>query len=127
MTPRQMAGSVLAEGVLAGAAAVVAGIVLGLAAAWLISLRLDDLTSQRTGSLVIDPVTLLLAGLVGLTAAVIASAVPAWGAARLPTLVALSGRRPPATPARRLLVFGIGADRARLRLHAGCADDGWGE
>ena len=66
------------------------------------------MTSSRTGSLVIDPVALLLAGLVGLAAAVIASAVPAWGAARLPTLVALSGRRPAATPARRLLAFGIG-------------------
>ncbi len=107
-TPRQLAGSVLAEGLLAGLAAVVAGIVLGMLLAWGISLRLDDLTSQRTRPLELDPGVLVAAGLVGLLAAVIAAAVPAWGAARLPTLVALSGRRPPSTPARRLLVFGIG-------------------
>ena len=107
-TPRQLAGSVLAEGLVAGVAAVVAGIVLGLLVAWGISLRLDDLTSQWTGPLELDPGVLVAAGLVGLLAALIAAAVPAWGAGRVPTLVALSGRRPPSTPARRLLLFGVG-------------------
>lgn len=106
-TPRQLGGAVLAEGLLAGIIAVIAGIGLGLLLAWLISLRLDDLVGQRTGSLELDPVVLLVAGLVGIVAAVVAAAVPAWGAARLPTLVALSGRRPPSTPARRLLGLGI--------------------
>ncbi len=137
-TPRQMAGSVLAEGLLAGAVAVILGIVLGLASAWLISLRLDELTGQRTGSLVVDPMALLLAALVGLAAAIIAAAVPAWGAARLPTLVALSGRRPPVTPARRLLALGIalilvalactlgGAHAGRLQRGPAAADAGPG-
>ena len=106
-SPRQLAASVLAEGLVAGIAAVVAGIGLGILVAWLISLRLDDLTGQRAGSLELEPVVLVLAGFVGLAAAVIASSIPAWGAARLPTLVALSGRRPPSTPARRLLALGV--------------------
>jgi putative ABC transport system permease protein len=107
-TPRQLAGSVLAEGLVAGLAAVVTGIGAGLAVAWLVSLRLDELAGARTGGLELDPGVLLVAGLVGLLAALVAAAVPAWGAARLPSLVALSGRRPPSTPARRLLAVGVG-------------------
>jgi putative ABC transport system permease protein len=107
-TPRQLAGSVLAEGLVAGIVAVALGVVVGLALAALIATRLDDMTGSRAGSLELDPGILLLAGVVGLAAALIAAAVPAWGASRLPTLVALSGRRPPTTPARRLLLVGIG-------------------
>jgi putative ABC transport system permease protein len=106
-TPRQLAGSVLAEGLVAGLVAVAAGIGVGLLLAWLLSLRLDDLTGSRAGPLELDPVVLLVAACVGLAAATIASAVPAWGASRLPTLGALSGRRPPSTPAHRLLLFGL--------------------
>lgn len=59
------------------------------------------------GPLEIDPIAIALAMLIGIGAALIAAGVPAWGAASLPTLVALSGRRPPATPARRLLSVGL--------------------
>ena len=105
-TPRQLAASVLAEGLTAGIVAVVAGIVLGVAIARLIGTRLDGLTGQRAGPVDVDPVVLLAAGGIGLVAALIAAAVPAWSASRVPILVALSGRRPPSTPARRLLAFG---------------------
>lgn len=107
-TPRQLAGSVVAEGVVAGVVAVVLGIGAGLLVAALVGTRLDDLMGARTGSLELDPGVLALAALVGMAAALVASLVPAWGASRLPTLVALSGRRPPSTPARRLLVVGLG-------------------
>ncbi|MBX3031366.1 MAG: FtsX-like permease family protein [Chloroflexi bacterium] len=107
-TPRQLAGSVMAEGLVAGIVSVVAGIGLGLLVAWLVTLRLDDLVGARTGPLELDPVVLGVAAVVGLVASIIAAGVPAWGAARLPTLVALSGRRPPSTPARRLLLLGLG-------------------
>ncbi|MFN8520696.1 MAG: ABC transporter permease [Chloroflexota bacterium] len=106
-TPRQLAGSVLAEGLVAGLVAVGVGIGVGLVVAVLVGTRLDDLMGARTGPLELDLGVLLVAALVGLVAALVASMVPAWGASRLPTLVALSGRRPPATPARRLLVAGI--------------------
>lgn len=106
-TPRQLAGSVVAEGLVAGVVAVVLGIGVGLLVAVLVATRLDDLMGARTGSLELDAGVLVLAALVGMVAALVASLVPAWGASRLPTLVALSGRRPPTTPARRLLVVGL--------------------
>jgi putative ABC transport system permease protein len=59
------------------------------------------------GPVEVDPLAIAVAVLIGMGAALIAAGVPAWGAARLPTLVALSGRRPPATPARRLLSMGL--------------------
>lgn len=107
-TPRQLAGSVMAEGLVAGIVSVVAGIGLGLLVAWLVTMRLEDLVGARTGPLELDPTVLGMAAFVGLVASVIAASVPAWGAARLPTLVALSGRRPPSTPAHRLLLMGLG-------------------
>ncbi len=105
-TPRQLAASVLAEGLTAGVVAVVIGLGLGVGAAWLIGTRLDDLTGQRAGTVALDPLILVVAGAIGLIAALIAAALPAWSAARWPILVALSGRRPPSAPARRLLVLG---------------------
>jgi putative ABC transport system permease protein len=44
---------------------------------------------------------------VGLIAGVAAAIAPAWTAARLPVLVALSGRRPATTSARRTLLLGM--------------------
>ncbi len=106
-TPRQLAGSVLGEGLVAGVVAVAVGLAAGLLVAWVVSLRLEDITNARTGPLELDPMALAMAAVVGLVAAVVAAGVPAWGASRMPTLVALSGRRPPATPAHRLLALGL--------------------
>lgn len=104
----QLAGAVLAEGLVAGSLAVVAGLAAGVGLAWLVGVPLDDIAGHRAGAVDIDPVVLLVAGVVGLAAALIAAMVPAWTAARQPTLLSLSGRRPPSAPARRLLVVGLG-------------------
>lgn len=115
-TPRQMAVSVLVEGAICGGIAAVLGVVLGMAAAFVARPFLDELTGRRVGPLEIDALAIAVAVLIGMGAALIAASVPAWGAARLPTLVALSGRRPPTAPARRLLSLGL----ALVAIALGC-------
>ena len=61
----------------------------------------------RNGPLVIDFVAVGLAASVGFAAGVAAALVPAWTAARVPPLLALSGRRPPVSSARRTLIAGL--------------------
>lgn len=104
--PRQLAGSVIAEGVLLGAAGAVTGAILGLATALVASPWLDQLTDRRNPPVGIDPTLLFVACGIGVLAALLAAIVPAWTAARSPVLTALSGRRPAQTPARR--TFGLG-------------------
>jgi len=106
-TPRQMAAILLAEGLTAGVAAAVIGILAGVLIAFVVGSGLDGLVDRRAGPVGLDPAALLLAAVIGVGAAMLAAAVPAWSAARLPTLTALSGRRPPSAPARRLLRFGL--------------------
>lgn len=106
-TPRQMAANLLAEGLIAGLVATAVGVVAGIGAALLAGPWLDGLADRRVGGVELDPRALVLAAVVGIGAALLAAAVPAWSAARLPTLVALSGRRPPSAPAHRLLVVGL--------------------
>jgi putative ABC transport system permease protein len=106
-TPRQMAANLLAEGLVAGLVATALGVVAGIGAAFLVGPWLDGLADRRVGGVDLDPRAIVLAAVVGIVAALLAAAVPAWSAARLPTLVALSGRRPPSAPAHRLLVVGL--------------------
>jgi len=106
-TPRQLAGTVLAEGMILGLVACVAGIVLGLAGAFALTPWLDDLTQRRNPPLIVDMVGLIGPVAIGFLAAIIAAIIPARTVARVPVLLALSGRRPPATPARRTLWFGL--------------------
>jgi putative ABC transport system permease protein len=105
--PRQLAACVLAEAVILGAIGTIAGIALGLAAAFATGPWLDQLTDRRNPPMAVIPGALLVAGAIGLLAALIAAAIPAWTAARMPILSALSGRRPPTAPARRTLRLGI--------------------
>lgn len=108
-TPRQLAGSVLSAGAILGLVGCLAGLVVGLAGAFALTPWLDDLTQRRNPPLVIDLAGLAGPVTVGFLAAMIAAIVPARTVARVPVLVALSGRRPPQAPARRTLWFGLGA------------------
>lgn len=105
--PRQLAGTVMAEGALLGALGVSVGVVVGLGGALAVSPWLDQLTDRRNPPIGVAPQWILVAGAIGLIAALVAALVPAWTAARLPVLTALSGRRPPSAPARRTLILGI--------------------
>jgi putative ABC transport system permease protein len=116
--PRHLTGSVLAEAVVLGAAGAVAGALVGLIAALFASPFLDGLTGMRTPSVALDVPLLVIAGLMGLAAALVAAIAPAWAAARLPVLAALSGRRPPNRSARRGLVVGLVVIGAAIGLTA---------
>jgi putative ABC transport system permease protein len=104
---RQLAGTVLAEGIVVAGIAVTVGLVLGIGLIVLVSPWTDQITDRRNPSLIIDPVGIGLACAAGLLAGIAAAAAPAWTAARLAPVVALSGRRPPSTSARRTLLLGI--------------------
>jgi len=104
---RQLAGTVLAESLIVTGVAAAIGVLTGIGLLALASPWFDHLTDRRNPSLVIDPVAIGLAYLIGLVAGISAAVVPAWTAARLPPLVALSGRRPPTGSARRTLILGV--------------------
>lgn len=104
---RHLAGTVLSEGLLLGGLAAVFGVGLGVLAVLALSPWLDELTNRRIGPVALNATFLVLAGGIGLFACLIAAALPARAAARLPVLMALSGRRPPLSPARLLLVLGL--------------------
>ncbi len=106
-TTRQLAGTVVAEAALLGAAACVGGVVVGLLIALAISPFLDDLSGHRNGPLVVNALGLVGPVVVGFAAAMIAAIAPARTVARIPVLRALSGRRPPETSARRTLLLGL--------------------
>lgn len=108
-TPRQLAGTVVAEAALLGLVACGAGVIVGLLGALALTPFLDELTQRRNPPLVIDAAGLVGPAAIGFLAAMIAAIVPARTVARLPVLVSLSGRRPPEAPARRNLRVGLGA------------------
>src|SRR6185503_5085870 len=107
-TPRQLAGIVLLEAAALGAIACVVGLAIGLAGALALSPWLDGLTQHRNPPLVVDLFGIVGPALVGFLAAMTAAIVPARTVARVPVLLALSGRRPAQTPARRTLWLGLG-------------------
>jgi putative ABC transport system permease protein len=104
---RHLAGTVLGEGLLLGGLGASLGVGLGVLAVLGLSPWLDGLTNHRVGPVDTSAVYLIFAGVIGLLACFLAAAIPARSAARLPVLLALSGRRPPLGSARRLLVFGV--------------------
>ncbi|CAN5703124.1 hypothetical protein BH23CHL7_BH23CHL7_24890 [soil metagenome] len=106
-TRRQLAGTVLGEGLLVAGIAAALGLVAGIGLVMLASPWIDQLTDRRNPPLVIDFTAIGAACGVALLAGLCAAAAPAWTAARMPALVALSGRRPPASGARRTLILGI--------------------
>ncbi len=105
-SPRQLAGSVLAEALLLGGSASFLGAVVGILGALAFSPFLDNLTGHRNPSIALDLPIMAGALALGMVATLVAALGPARGAARLPVLDALSGRRPPTTSSRR--AFGLG-------------------
>jgi putative ABC transport system permease protein len=106
-SPRQLAGSVLAEALLLGGSASLVGAVVGILGALALSPFLDSLTGHRNPTIALDVPIMAGALALGVLATLVAALGPARGAARLPVLDALSGRRPPTTSSRRALGFGI--------------------
>jgi putative ABC transport system permease protein len=108
-SPRQLAGTVVVEAGILGLLGCLVGVAAGFAAAEALTPWLDQLTQHRNPPLVVDLTTLFGPVLVGLAAAMLAAIVPARTVARMPVLLALSGRRPAGTSARRTLVLGVAA------------------
>jgi putative ABC transport system permease protein len=108
-TPRQLAGTVVTEGAILGLIACLAGVIVGVAAALGLTPWLDGLTQRRNPALVVDLGGVVGPIAVGFLAAMVASIVPARTVSRVPVLLALSGRRPTQSSARRTLWFGLGA------------------
>lgn len=106
-TTRQLAGIVVAEAAMLGILACLGGVIVGLIGAFAITPWLDELTQHRNGRLVVDTVGMVGPVLVGFVAAIVAAVVPARTVARVPVLLALSGRRPSQAPARRTLWLGL--------------------
>lgn len=105
---RQLAGTVVGEGLWLGGLGSIIGAVVGFAAIVAVSPWLDELANRRNPPVSLDVTATLAAIGLGVAATLIASAIPAWTAARLPVLTALSGRRPPFASARRVLLLGVG-------------------
>ncbi len=103
---RQIAGTVVAEGLVLGAVGSAVGAIVGIGAVFALSPFLDELTNKRNQGVSVDLFALATACAIGLLAALLASAIPAWSAVRMPVLTALSGRRPPSSPAHRTLLLG---------------------
>lgn len=108
-TPRQLAGTVVAEAAILGLVACVLGIAVGLVGAFALTPFLDELTQRRNPPLVLDAAGFVGPAVIGFVAAMIAAIVPARTAAHVPVMLSLSGRRPPSTPARRGLRIGLAA------------------
>lgn len=106
-TPRQLAGTVLAEAVILGLLACLGGLLAGLAIAFGLSPYLDTLTQQRNPPIIVDVAGLIGPAVIGFAAALIAAIAPSRTVARLPVLLSLSGRRPSQVPAHRTLGIGL--------------------
>lgn len=106
-TPRQLAGTVVAEAAILGAIAAIGGVIVGILGALALTPWLDELTQRRNQPLVIDLGGLIAPAAIGLVASLVAAIVPARTVARVPVLVSLSGRRPAQAPAHRSLRIGL--------------------
>jgi putative ABC transport system permease protein len=108
-TPAQLRRIVLADGVVLGTVAAVAGVALGVAAVAAARPLLEEqLTHVRSGGFRVFPAA--LAALAGLAVAtgVLAAVVPAWIAARQDVVAALAGRRGITRSRRRWVALGAG-------------------
>lgn len=103
-------------------AALLAGLgsVLGAALGWLTALGLhpflDGWTGRINGALEVSGLHLVGAMLLGVCASLVAAALPARSATRLPIRVALSGRRPVTSSSRLWVVGGLAVVAAGLAL-----------
>lgn len=98
---------VLLLGATTGVVGAALGVVVGLGLAVAAVPWFDTLVNRRTGGVVLDPLWLLVSAGIGVMAATLGALWPARSVSRLPTTVALSGRRPVPDPPRRLLLLGL--------------------
>ena len=107
-TPAHVRRIVLADGVVLGAVAAVAGVALGIAAAAAGRPLLEEHAAWfRSGSFRVFPLALaVLAGL-ALTTGLLAALVPAWISSRQDVVAALAGRRGITRSRRRWLALGV--------------------
>ncbi|WUH92132.1 ABC transporter permease [Streptomyces sp. NBC_00433] len=90
---RHIRAIVLSSGLVIGAAAAVVGTLLGVVATVLLRGTLEDYVGQRFGGLAFRPLELAGVGGLAVLTGVLASVVPAVGAARQSVLASLTGRR----------------------------------
>ena len=105
--PGHLRTTVLLSGIVLGTVGGLAGTGLGLLATWGMTPWLQRWSDRVVDGLAIAPGRLAAATAMGVAATTLAAWLPARTAARLPTLTALAGRRPPTRPSRRSLVLGL--------------------
>ncbi len=105
---RHLAGVVLMGGVVLGAVGAGIGVVLGLSASLALAPSLDRITGTLIEALVVPPLQLAGAAVLGVAAAVGAAWLPARSAARVPPADALAGQRPLTCPRRAATILGVG-------------------
>ena len=117
-TPGGITAALVASAAALATVGGMAGAVAGMAGAALVHPRLDDWNHRLNGGFEVRPEHLAGALLLGIVAAVLAAAIPAWGAARVPIRAALGGQRPVTTRPRAGLGFGLAALTLGLGLLA---------
>ena len=119
-TPAQSRRSVLAGGLVLGAAASGAGVVLGIGLAAALVPALQNRSDAYLGPFDVRPLQILGIGAFGLASAFLAAVVPAWIASRQDVVAVLAGRRGDRKPSLRSPVLGV------LLLVAGVAGAAYG-
>ncbi|GAB2774347.1 hypothetical protein GCM10027020_29340 [Nocardioides salsibiostraticola] len=106
-TPAQSRRSVLAGGLVLGAAASAAGVALGIGLAAALVPALQNRSAAYLGPFDVRPLQILGIGAFGLASAVLAAVVPAWIASRQDVVAVLAGRRGDRKPSLRSPVLGV--------------------
>ena len=107
-TPAHLRRIVLADGVVLGAVGAVAGLAIGVAAAFATRPLLEELlVHQRAGGYRVFPLALAAIAVLAVGTGVLAALVPAFTAARGDVVAALTGRRGSVRSRKRWLVTGI--------------------
>ncbi|MDP3889612.1 FtsX-like permease family protein, partial [Nocardioides sp.] len=119
-TPAQARRVVLANALVLGSAAAVAGVVLGVVAAAVALPIAQRFSGDRFGPFEVAWVDLTVIGLFGLLSAFLAAMVPAWIASRQDVVAVLAGRRGDRRPSLRSPLVGV------LLLAGGVASAAYG-
>ncbi len=105
--PRVVGRSLALQGFWTGLAGAIVGVAGGVLAAIAARPMIVDAANHDFPAMEFAPLDLLIVGLTGLLAAVIAAWFPARSAARVPTLTALAGRRPIGAVPLKLVPVGV--------------------
>jgi putative ABC transport system permease protein len=107
-TPAQVRRIVLADGVVLGAFAAIAGVALGIAAMAVLHPVLEKQANYRAAPFGVDPLAMLIIGGLAVLTGVAAALVPAWISSRQDVVTALAGRRGITRTRRRWPIIGLG-------------------